>query len=187
MRMNIRNPWLKLAANLAALGALLLAWYLISPLFIDVQVNESFPRSAEATAAMMEAMAAEPILMNEDMPENAGVGMTIISEGEFYDIAHEGMGTATIFELADGSRILRFENFEVSNGPELHVYLATLNPVPLRVSGGLGGRDLGALKGNIGDQNYTIPGDLDLSLYNSVVIYCVPFQVAFNAAALNSP
>ncbi len=187
MKLLSSRPWLRLAAFLAVLAALLLAWYLISPLFIDVQVNEDFPRSAQATEAMLEAMAVEAILVNEGMPENAGAGMTIISEGEFYDIAHEGTGTATIYQLADGVRILRFENFEVSNGPQLHVYLATQDPVPQRVVGELGGRDLGALKGNIGDQNYTIPGDLVLSLYPSVVIYCVPFQIAFNAAALVSP
>ncbi len=74
-------------------------------------------------------------------------------------------------QCADGSRILRFENFEVSNGSELRVCLATQDPIPLGVSGRFGGRDLGALKGNIGDQNYSLPGDLDLSLYHSVVIF----------------
>ena len=187
MKLLPNKPWLRLAAALAILAAFLLAWYLISPVFIDVQVDEDFPRSEEATQAMSEAIAAEAILVNEAMPENSGADMTILLAGEFYDIAHEGVGTATIYQLADGSRILRFENFEVSNGPQLHVYLATEDPVPLRVVGGLGGRDLGSLKGNIGDQNYTIPDDLDLSIYHSVLIYCVPFQKAFNAAALASP
>ena len=42
---------------------------------------------------------------------------------------------------------------------------------------------LGALKGNVGNQNYDIPADVDLSEYRSVVIYCVPFHVVFSTAA----
>ena len=44
--------------------------------------------------------------------------------------------------------------------------------------------DLGKLKGNIGNQNYPIPADLDLSPGGSVVIYCVPFHVIFSVASL---
>ncbi|MCI0860900.1 MAG: DM13 domain-containing protein, partial [Chloroflexi bacterium] len=40
---------------------------------------------------------------------------------------------------------------------------------------------------NIGDQNYELPVDLDLSNYGSVVIWCVPFRVPFNAAPLSAP
>ena len=46
--------------------------------------------------------------------------------------------------------------------------------------------DLGGLKGNIGDQNYEIPADVDLSQYQSVVIWCDRFNVAFGAADLLS-
>jgi hypothetical protein len=44
--------------------------------------------------------------------------------------------------------------------------------------------DLGFLKGNIGDQNYDLPAGVDLSQYNSVVIYCLPFHVVFSTATL---
>jgi len=44
---------------------------------------------------------------------------------------------------------------------------------------------LGELKGNIGDQNYTIGADVDLSRYRSVVIWCERFSVAFGAAAID--
>ena len=219
MRLSSRNPWLRLAALLVVISVIAVAWYLISPLFIDKQVDEGFPTlmpmpsetpnteatedpgaqmtqtaqslgfdPAQATAMMEEAMAAEPSISEEDMPEGADQGMTIIAQGQFYDIAHEGMGTATIYELADGTRILRFENFEVLNGPQLHVYLAPQNPVPDLAGAELEGAiDLGALKGNIGDQNYTIPADVFLDQFQSVVIWCVPFRVAFNAAPLIAP
>ena len=44
--------------------------------------------------------------------------------------------------------------------------------------------DLGDLQGNVGDQNYEIPNDVDLTWYSTVVIWCVRFDSAFGAAAL---
>ena len=47
--------------------------------------------------------------------------------------------------------------------------------------------DLGDLKGNIGSQNYEIDATVDLSEYQSVVVWCVRFGVAFGAASLTAP
>jgi hypothetical protein len=60
------------------------------------------------------------------------------------------------YPLSDGAQVLRFEDFSATNGPDLHVLLAT-NPAPAsRVD--LGDYlDLGSLKGNVGNQNYDIP------------------------------
>ena len=44
--------------------------------------------------------------------------------------------------------------------------------------------DVGALKGNIGNQNYEIADGTDIAAFNSVVIYCVPFHVVFSTATL---
>jgi hypothetical protein len=190
-----------LLIGIAVLVAIPVAYYLLSPLFFDVEVSEGFPTPAPgenvfdnpeiaptATKMMEEAMAEDPIEMAEPMPEGDMAEMEILVQGAFYDIAHEGMGTATIYRLADGTRVLRFENFEVLNGPELHVYLAPQDPVADTVGVELEGAiDLGQLKGNIGDQNYTLPDDLDLSQFSSVVIWCVPFRVPFNAAGLAAP
>ncbi len=41
-------------------------------------------------------------------------------------------------------------------------------------------------KGNIGDQNYDLPDDLDLNVYRSVVIWCKRFGVNFAVAPLKS-
>jgi hypothetical protein len=187
--------WVILVGILIAIPV---GWYLISPLFINETVNEAFPTAEEnqvneptgeaiATEMVKEATTAGDVEMSEDMPEPMD-SMTALFQGEFYNIAHEGMGTATVYQLADGSRILRFENFEVLNGPELHVYLSPGDPIPDTVGVELAGSvDLGMLKGNIGDQNYDIPADLDLSAFDSVVIWCVPFRVPFSAAPLNTP
>ena len=78
-----------------------------------------------------------------------------------------------------------YNNNAAQETSELHVYLAPIDPVPDTVGVELeGALDLGLLKGNIGEQNYPLPSDLDLSLFKSVVIWCQPFRVPFNAAAL---
>ncbi len=73
----------------------------------------------------------------------------------------------------------------MTNGPDLHVYLAK-HPDPT-TSGEVndnGYLDLGGIKGNQGSQNYSIPAGTDISLYKSVVIYCQPFHVVFSVAPL---
>jgi len=190
---------LVLLGTLALVIALPIGWYLLSPLFLDRVVQEDLPliptepseameRAAEATAAMEDAMAEPGKTMEDPMPADEMADMHILAQGEFYSLAHEGHGRATIYELADGSRLLRFEDFEVLNGPELHVWLVPVDPVPDTVGVELPGYfDLGPLKGNIGDQNYDLPVDLELSDYRSVVIWCQPFRVPFNAAPLVAP
>jgi hypothetical protein len=175
-------------AVVVALGA---AWYLGSPLFLNKTVDEALPTaeelevmSEEEKAAvkdevMEEAAKAPPVVMEEEAPSSEPKKE---SSGEFKDADsfHRGSGTATVYLLADGSRILRFESFAVTNGPDLRVLLVKED--------GVVGDDyveLGRLKGNQGNQNYEIPAELDLSLYKGVIIYCKPFHVVFATASLN--
>lgn len=187
-----RNTKLLVGA-LVAIPVLALAWWLGSPLFLDTEVNEEFPLSASAeipddmtaeeVEAEMEKAAEEPDTeVSDDMPEESGP--VVVSTGDFagVDNLHQGSGTATAYELEDGSRVLRFEDFEVTNGPDLHVYLV---PSPDPTGDDIVDYvDLGSLKGNIGDQNYEIPADVDPTEFGSVVIYCVPFHVVFATATL---
>ena len=186
--MSQKTRWI-LLATLALVIALPVGWYLLSPLFIDRVVEEQLPIvPAQATAAMEEAMEEPDKMMEEPMPAGEMAEMQILAQGDFYNLAHEGGGRATVYELADGSRVLRFEDFEVLNGPELHVWLVPVDPVPDTVGVEIPGYlDLGPLKGNIGDQNYNLPPDLDLTDFKSVVIWCQPFRVPFNAAPLIAP
>lgn len=121
------------------------------------------------------------------MPPEMPAEPTILAQGSFIDIdpIHGAVGTATIYELPDGERILRFEDFRSKNGPDLHVYLSTEAPTSTFAGLGEDQVHLGALKGNVGNQNYEIPADVDLSLYKSVVIYCRPFSVVFSTAAFS--
>jgi hypothetical protein len=92
-------------------------------------------------------------------------------------------GTARIIELEDGARYLRLEGFETTNGPDLFVYLSTG-----AADGSTGFTadfvDLGELRGNIGDQNYAIPDDVEVAAFPTVVIWCERFSSPFGAAAL---
>ena len=119
------------------------------------------------------------------MPRDMPAEPSVLAMGAFIDIdpIHGAEGSATIYLLPDGERVLRFDDFRSKNGPDLHVYLST--EAPTSTFAGLGADEihLGALKGNVGSQNYAIPADLDLSQYRSVVIYCVPFRVVFSTAA----
>jgi hypothetical protein len=109
----------------------------------------------------------------------------LITQGDFYgaDDFHQGRGDAFIYQNSDGSYFLRFENFEVTNGPQLHVILGR-EPNPFNHDTLGDYLDLGPLKGNIGDQNYVIPAGTDLETYGSVVIYCVPFRAIFAIAPI---
>jgi hypothetical protein len=101
------------------------------------------------------------------------------------DRFHRGSGNATVYRLAEGDLVLRFEDFQVTNGPDLRVLL-TQHPDPTSHSDleTAGYVELGRLKGNIGSQNYPISSDIDVADQRSVVIYCRPFQVVFSVALL---
>ena len=91
----------------------------------------------------------------------------------------------TVFRLADGRRLLRLTEFATSNGPDVRVYLVAAAHVQDEAAAKEAGFvDLGALKGNIGNQNYDIPADLDITRYRAVSIWCRRFSVNFGAAPL---
>lgn len=104
------------------------------------------------------------------------------SRGVFASLAHASQGTAAVVRLPDGRRILTLTGFRTSNGPDLRVRLVA--GVVNDNGDGDGAIDLGALKGNIGDQQYDIPGDADLARNATVVIWCRAFTVGFARAPL---
>ena len=182
-------------AGVLAIPALALAWWLGSPLFLDTTVDETFPivEAASQENDELDALSAEsetpdaPALVVSEADE-AATGPVQVLRGAFVDAdaAHRGSGSASVFELEDGSHVLRFEEFEVTNGPDLHVLLVpTADPIDRDVLTDVGYEDLGKLKGNIGNQNYDLPEGFDLSGPWTVVIYCEPFHVVFSTAQLS--
>jgi hypothetical protein len=186
-------------------------WYLASPLFIDRVVDEPLPferaapaeappsRSQIAAMSGPERAAAEKqivqglagaakSMMAEPMPPTAEQPV-LIARGRFgeVDALHKGSGDALLYRLADGSHLVRFENFEVANGPDLYVYLVEHRNPTGSADVKDGYLDLGRLRGNAGNQNYPVPAGTPVEGYGSVVIWCKLFGVLFSPAPLQEP
>lgn len=145
----------------------------------------------KATPTMAVAMARavtspDNVIPTQDQGMPALTNPTVIAGGTFteIDVLHTAKGTVTIYQLPDDSRLLRLEDFDVTNGPDLHIYLVR-NPKP-REQQDVGNDyiDLGALKGNVGNQNYQVPSEADLSAYRGIIVYSVQFGVIFSSAEL---
>ena len=161
-----RKGWIVLLA----LVVVAVGWYAFRPerLFVNQRVNEQFPAAAAEKASAKEAPVA-------------------LASGSFHEVAHKTTGVATIYRLPDGKRTLRLTQFETSNGPEVQVYLGVApdardNDTVTKA----GFVTLGPMKGNVGDQNYDVPADLDLAKYRSVTIWCHRFGVNFGTAPLTA-
>jgi len=165
--------WRRPDLRVAVLGAYLLTAvvvgvYLGRSTLLDDKVNErvvtvSPPAAAQAAAS--------------ERSRNV-----LLGRGSFEPVAHSVTGTATTIRRARGGNVLTLTDFEVDNGPDLRVYLVA---GPARDESEVEDfEDLGALKGNKGDQQYELPRGLDLDRYSTVVIWCRAFSVSFARAAL---
>ncbi len=191
---------------LLGIGVIAVGYWLISPLFIDRTVEEELSDDVEAQIDMaieefkegnleeqlspemmdefMEEMKdVESVTVEEPMPEGRDEPV-ILSAGSFVSVAHQGTGDAKIIDLGnDDGTILRLQDLDVDNGPDLRVLLS--KNADVERSEDLGEYiEVAKLKGNKGTQNYVLPREIDPSEYKSVVIYCKPFHVVFNTATL---
>ena len=95
------------------------------------------------------------------------------------DGIHDAQGIAKVIPIEGGGNVLRLEDLIVTNGPDLYVYLSTDKSASDFVN-------LGRLKANIGNQNYQIPEGIDITKYDTVLIWCRAFSVLFGSADLKS-
>ncbi len=155
-----------------------IAWWLISPLFINVEVNEAAPISLDEHEKIKNSM--QDSIIKDVMPtSNANQNKKL---GSFVDgdSSHNVSGDLLLLSNNQSS-YLRFENFNATNGPDLYVVLST-NKNPKK--DGLGKMlILEKLKGNKGNQNYSLKG-INLNDYESVLIYCKAFSVVFGYASI---
>jgi hypothetical protein len=149
-------------------------------------LSDTEPEEALAmlTAALTPAEAAPA--SEFQLPEL--VGSVIVAVGAFGEIdpIRSAAGDVTVYQDANGAWLLRFENFSVINGPDLHVLLSlTPNPrTPEAVRAGGLDLDLGALKGVTGNQHYPISADEELRQYRSVVLFSVTLDEVYSSAQL---
>ena len=140
-------------ALIALIFILPLVWYLVSPLFIIIELDESIP----AVDSKSEAVA--------------------MLAGEFVPSAHEVSGKALIIDTPEG-KVLRFEDFETINGPDLRIYLAA----DLEAEDYI---DLGPIRATKGNINYEIDSSIDTTKYNKLLVWCRAFSVLFSFAILD--
>ena len=143
--------------------ALFVAWYEFRPerLVVNKRVHEELPAAKGGSPAQT------------------------VASGTFHSVLHPTSGTATIYRVGDGSRVVRLTNFKTSNGPDVHVYMVAANDAKDNATVERAGFiDLGSIKGNIGDQNYALGPNVDLSKYRAISVWCKRFSVNFGTAPL---
>ena len=184
----------KVAGIAAAVIVAAAAAYALSPYLTGSTVDEAAPSNvvgesqpaqtkpaagasggAETAGEQVEPVAEVPAEASVVEPADAWFSGQFVGVG---DGIHDASGSATVLPLDDGSRVLRLENFEATNGPGLYVYLASDKTAADHVS-------LGRLKANAGNQNYAIPDGVDLEKHGTVLIWCEPFSVLFGSAQLS--
>lgn len=140
----------KLVIIIIVLLALGVAYYLLSPLWRKTTLNETIPTAT------------------------GNIAKTVL-RGELKPSAHDVKGSALIIETAQG-RILRFENLDTVNGPDLRIYL----------SAGPDNKDfidLGAIRATQGNINYEVPPGVDVNKYYAL-IWCRAFRILFSYAEM---
>jgi hypothetical protein len=165
----------------------LASWWLVAPFFRDTVVHDDFETSI---AAARSADPAAPSTTGGDRPRppapsapGPAPAPVLRGSGAFVGLAgHSGTGDGGVFRLADGSHVLRLENFDIDNGPDLQLYLV---PGADQRSPTDGSHHFGALRGNVGDQTYEIPGGFAVRPGPwTVLVWCRAFTVEFVAATL---
>jgi hypothetical protein len=167
-----RRPGLRVPVIGAYLvTAIVVGGYLGRSTLIDDEVNERVVRVTPPAPAGASGGAAS------ERPRNV-----LLGRGRFEPLAHPAEGVATTIRTVSGKRVLTLTSFEVDNGPDLRVYLVA---GPARDESEVDDfEDLGALKGNKGNQQYELPRGLNLDRYTTVVVWCRAFSVNFARAPL---
>lgn len=157
----------KILLGVVIVGILAISWWLVSPLLFDKVVDEGLPPTSS------------DVKTEEQTPGTQEEELTF--SGKFVDGEKNYKTSGTLKTIqADDGQYLRFEDFKTTNGPDLFVYLIQPGMEPKE------GINLGALKGNTGNQNYVVPQDVDFTKYNTVVIWCRAFNADFGTAVVKT-
>lgn len=138
------------------------------------------PQPVEPAPATME-------LTTEPTSESAEA-MAMISNA----FVKEEVPVSGSFTLDPANHVLHLsDDFKVEQGPDLAIILSGATDLTLDYNAfgktvmGTPLLNLGPLTQAAGAQDFTIPAETKLSLYNTVVVWCVTYNVAFAAAPLH--
>ena len=145
---------------IVSIAILAFAYYAISPLFINIKLDEALPETKQMESKAMEKSQVQSVLAPI-------IGTT----------GHPASGTVRVIKV-DGKSYIRYENFKTINGPDLYIYLAKDLDAKKYV-------DLGILRATEGNVNYEIPESVNLAEYQYVMVWCKQFGVLFNYADIS--
>ena len=140
-----------------------IAYYLISPLWRTVKIEDALPVQI-------------PTKTITNPMQSSSTAPMILARGVFKPRAHDVTGEGLIIQNGE-EKTLRFENFKTTNGPDVRIYLSADLDAKDYV-------DLGAMRGTEGNINYTIPSGTDQTKYKYVLVWCRAFHVLFSYALL---
>ena len=168
------------AAAFTGVGLLIfvLVWFQPQKLFLNKTVNEPVP-------GVIQTASAGAANRNGTAGRSPPPGLQVLRSGSFRSLEHATTGAAIVLRRPAGRLVLRLERLTTSNGPDLRVYLSHVPASSDLHAYRTGFIDLGALRGNRGNQNYAIPAGTDLSVFKSAVIWCRRFAVGFGVAPLS--
>jgi hypothetical protein len=159
-------------AVLVALGGFVLFYFAPQALLLNTRVNETAPQTMKALTYPTPTSA------------QATVPVPVARSGDFRSLAHQTSGRASLLLLPDGTYILRLENLDTSNGPDVHIFLSPQSASAEDSAFAQSALDLGTMKANQGNANYAVPAGTDVTRYRSAVIWCQRFSVGFGVAPL---
>jgi hypothetical protein len=161
--------------------AFALYWFQPWKLWTDHRVADALP-----------AIATEPVPVppagdtSSTPPPRMPGGPVLLARGSFISHEHSTHGTVSVVREPNGRRVLAIADLRTSEGPVVKVWLTdrTVTKDGWHVFDDGRYVSLGSLKGNLGNQLYSIPDSADLSVLRSVTIWCDRFDVSFGAAQL---
>lgn len=183
----------KIIWSVVAVVVLVIAFYALSPLWNVKVSDESSPLSSTSNSEKMESVDSMDSMSVEEKAKFEAAVMEVkdkvmeknittpakaelVAKADFKASAHDVKGQALLIKESNGKYVLRFENFETINGPDLRIYMST----------GLDDKDfidLGEIKATKGNVNYSIPEGTDLSKYKNVLVWCEDFSILFSYAS----
>ena len=115
--------------------------------------------------------------------------LTPLYTGSFRNGARETSGRATVYQQANGGRVLTLSNLSTPDEPELDLILIDANSIPksLDFAAGLSNsKDIGRIEAGKRDQSYALPADTDIGRFNTAAIYSPGLHAVFGTARLDA-